>query len=41
VGDDEYGEVWILDIFAPPRSTPSPSSSAAEAGAAVAGGGAA
>jgi Cupin domain len=41
VGDDEYGEVWILDIFAPPRSTPAPSSAAADAGAAVAGGGAA
>jgi hypothetical protein len=21
IGDDEYGEVWILDVFAPPRST--------------------
>ena len=20
VGDDEYGEVWILDVFAPPRT---------------------
>jgi hypothetical protein len=20
IGDDEYGEVWILDVFAPPRS---------------------
>ncbi len=20
VGDDEYGEVWILDVFSPPRS---------------------
>ena len=20
VGDEEYGEVWILDVFAPPRS---------------------
>ena len=19
IGDDEYGEVWILDVFAPPR----------------------
>jgi hypothetical protein len=41
IGDDEYGEVWILDVFAPPRSTPAPSSAAAEAGATVAGGGAA
>jgi hypothetical protein len=22
IGDEEYGEVWILDVFAPPRSTP-------------------
>ncbi len=22
IGDDEYGEVWILDVFAPPRSAP-------------------
>jgi mannose-6-phosphate isomerase-like protein (cupin superfamily) len=22
VGDDELDEVWILDVFAPPRSTP-------------------
>jgi Cupin domain len=22
VGDDEYNEVWILDIFSPPRSAP-------------------
>ena len=20
IGDDEYGEVWILDVFAPPRT---------------------
>ncbi len=20
IGDDEYGETWILDVFAPPRS---------------------
>jgi mannose-6-phosphate isomerase-like protein (cupin superfamily) len=20
IGDDEYGEVWILDVFSPPRS---------------------
>jgi quercetin dioxygenase-like cupin family protein len=20
IGDDEFGEVWILDVFAPPRS---------------------
>jgi hypothetical protein len=19
IGDDEYGECWILDVFAPPR----------------------
>ena len=23
IGDDEYGEVWILDVFAPPRTGPS------------------
>ena len=23
IGDDEYGEVWILDVFAPPRSAKS------------------
>lgn len=22
IGDDEYGEVWILDVFSPPRSLP-------------------
>lgn len=22
IGDDEYGECWILDVFAPPRSGP-------------------
>ena len=22
IGDDEYGEVWILDVFAPPRTAP-------------------
>lgn len=22
IGDDEYGEVWILDVFSPPRSAP-------------------
>jgi mannose-6-phosphate isomerase-like protein (cupin superfamily) len=21
IGDDEYGEVWILDVFAPPRTS--------------------
>ena len=26
IGDDEYGEVWILDVFAPPRTGPSPGS---------------
>ncbi len=20
IGDDEYGECWILDVFAPPRA---------------------
>lgn len=24
IGDDEYGEVWILDVFAPPRTSPQP-----------------
>ncbi len=24
VGDDEFNEVWILDVFAPPRSSPRP-----------------
>jgi quercetin dioxygenase-like cupin family protein len=24
IGDDEYGEVWILDVFAPPRTPPQP-----------------
>ena len=23
IGDDEYGEVWILDVFAPPRTAAS------------------
>ena len=27
-GDDEYGEVWILDVFSPPRS-PKPAAAAA------------
>ncbi|CAN5437159.1 hypothetical protein BH10ACT2_BH10ACT2_08110 [soil metagenome] len=22
IGDDEFGEVWILDVFAPPRADP-------------------
>ena len=22
IGDDEFGEVWILDVFAPPRAMP-------------------
>ncbi len=22
IGDDEFGEVWILDVFAPPRTSP-------------------
>jgi len=22
IGDDEYGETWIVDVFAPPRSGP-------------------
>ena len=22
IGDDDYGEVWILDVFAPPRAMP-------------------
>ena len=26
IGDDEYGEVWILDVFSPPRTGPSPGS---------------
>ena len=24
IGDDEYGEVWILDVFAPPRTAKVP-----------------
>jgi len=35
IGDDEFGEVWILDIFAPPRSAPT----TAEPTAAVVGNG--
>lgn len=29
VGDDEFDEVWILDVFAPPRTSTSPSPEAA------------
>ncbi len=32
VGDDEYGEVWILDVFAPPRTLAS-TAGAGEGGA--------
>jgi mannose-6-phosphate isomerase-like protein (cupin superfamily) len=33
IGDDEYGECWILDVFAPPRPdlTPGPRARAAAA----------
>ncbi len=31
VGDEEYGEVWILDVFAPPR-TPKPTTTTVGAG---------
>jgi hypothetical protein len=24
IGDDEFGEVWILDVFAPPRTAKAP-----------------
>ena len=37
IGDDEYGEVWILDVFSPPRTVatnPSPANTANTAGAA-------
>lgn len=26
VGDDEFGEVWIIDVFAPPRNAAAPTS---------------
>jgi hypothetical protein len=28
VGDDEYGECWILDVFAPPRDDLTPAEDA-------------
>jgi len=36
VGDDEYGEVWILDVFSPPRQDiDQPGASAAAAASEV------
>jgi Cupin domain len=37
IGDDEYGEVWILDVFSPPRTDiDNPGASAAAAASEVA-----
>jgi mannose-6-phosphate isomerase-like protein (cupin superfamily) len=42
IGDDEYDECWILDVFAPPRAdfAAAAAAAAAEAAAAAANGGA-
>jgi hypothetical protein len=35
IGDDEYGEVWILDVFSPPRTVVTDSNAKAGQGAAA------
>ena len=34
IGDDEFNEVWILDVFSPPRTVKSPVSTTAQNGGA-------